>query len=75
LAVDHNTRQITANFSKNHPPGTVVAPDMTMVDPTIARVPTTLGSVPNSIFANPGPQDAFDPRQNTLLVPHFSIIQ
>jgi hypothetical protein len=38
-------------------------------------IPTTPGQVPSSILGNPGPQDSFDPRQNTLLVPHFSIIQ
>lgn len=38
-------------------------------------LPGQPGAVPGSIMGNPGPQNQFDHRQNSALVPHHSIIE
>ena len=60
-AVNGNT--ITATFANAYAAGAWLL------------LPGQTGAVPNSILGNPGPQQLFDHRQNTALVPHYSIIQ
>ena len=50
-----------------HGPGARI----TLIQPVIGPNPV----LPGAAYGNPGPQDGyFDPRQNTAVVPHFSII-
>ena len=54
---------ITAIFVNNHASGAMLI------------LPGQPGAVPGSIMGNPGPQQRFDHRLNTALVPHYSIIK
>jgi len=73
LTVDHNTNVITAKMPQNFNAGTAV---IGFSHPRPIPPAPGPSNVPGSVYGNPGPQDgAFNVRQNTMVVPYFSIIQ
>jgi hypothetical protein len=64
-SVNTTTNVVTALFQNAH----------NQLGPVPLLLPGQTGVVPGSILGNPGPQQQFDHRLNTALVPHYSIIR
>ncbi len=71
----NETRQNTITAFFWNPPGYGVSSSLFLPGQPGAVPGNTVRGVPGSILGNPGPQNLFDHRQNTALVPHYSIIE